>query len=181
MVTPELITYIRQELADGVSREDIVKLLTPNGWSPQDIAEAFTAVSAQRAIAPGYSVQKDFFVHRFCRDFGCLCFFPIYSASATSSRYRGVRTDTQTKPASQSSRFRRAVIAGYRAGPISTNNRAYRHNPDSTGERATDTNSDSSGYSSGFGTNSCSQTCRSVRRRHLYRFRHRRVLWHGSG
>lgn len=41
MISPELVAFIRKELAAGVSREDIKKLLIPNGWSEQDMREAF--------------------------------------------------------------------------------------------------------------------------------------------
>ncbi len=41
MITPELVTYVHQQLAAGISREDIKKSLVPNGWSTQDIAHVF--------------------------------------------------------------------------------------------------------------------------------------------
>lgn len=51
MVTPELITYIRQQRADGVLQEKIAQTLTQHGWSSKDIAEAFLSISAPKPIS----------------------------------------------------------------------------------------------------------------------------------
>jgi uncharacterized protein with FMN-binding domain len=54
MITPELITYIRQQLSAGVPKETIAKALAPSGWSPQDIAQAFASITppSTPAVAP---------------------------------------------------------------------------------------------------------------------------------
>ena len=51
MVTPELITYIRQQLASGASKEKIAKALAPQGWLPQDISQAFSSIATPSAIS----------------------------------------------------------------------------------------------------------------------------------
>ncbi len=45
MVTPELITYIKEEFAKGKKREDVQKILVvEGGWSEADLNEAFRTV-----------------------------------------------------------------------------------------------------------------------------------------
>jgi hypothetical protein len=52
MVTPEIINYIRQQIAAGVSREQISINLKQNGWNDLDIAEAFNATTVPLGAAP---------------------------------------------------------------------------------------------------------------------------------
>jgi len=47
MVTPELLTFIKAELAKGVSRDTIITLLKQNRWMDVDINEAFNTISVQ--------------------------------------------------------------------------------------------------------------------------------------
>jgi uncharacterized protein with FMN-binding domain len=51
MISPELIAYIRKQAAAGVSKEVIAKSLMPNGWSRQDIDQAFTAAATPVATS----------------------------------------------------------------------------------------------------------------------------------
>ena len=44
MITPELQTYIRQQLGAGVSKEAIKQNLSVNGWDSQDLDEAFFSI-----------------------------------------------------------------------------------------------------------------------------------------
>lgn len=46
MISQELITYIRKQTAAGVSKEVIARSLIPNGWSRQDIDQAFVSITA---------------------------------------------------------------------------------------------------------------------------------------
>ncbi len=46
MVTPELLTFIKAELAKGVSRDTIITLLKQNRWMDVDINEAFNNISS---------------------------------------------------------------------------------------------------------------------------------------
>ena len=41
MVTPQLLDYVRQQLAAGVAQDDIRHTLATQGWAEQDIGEAF--------------------------------------------------------------------------------------------------------------------------------------------
>ncbi len=52
MISPELIAYIRKQTAAGVSYEAIAKSLIPNGWSRQDIDQAFAAIIIPTAVVP---------------------------------------------------------------------------------------------------------------------------------
>src|SRR4051812_34651392 len=44
MISDQFITFIKQQLAVGVAKEDITRVLKINGLSDQEIAEGFTAV-----------------------------------------------------------------------------------------------------------------------------------------
>lgn len=52
MITPELITFIKQQLSAGVSREQISQTLQKNGWTSADIGEAFTQAMPPAPIVP---------------------------------------------------------------------------------------------------------------------------------
>jgi len=45
MPSPEIITYLQSQLATGQTRENLVALLSQNGWQPQDIDAAFVAIT----------------------------------------------------------------------------------------------------------------------------------------
>ena len=47
MISREIVTYIRTQLARGTSKETIARNLTQNGWLPSDVADGFAAVSAE--------------------------------------------------------------------------------------------------------------------------------------
>jgi len=51
MPTPEIINYVRQQIASGIPRDQISASLKQNGWNDLDIAEAFkaSAISANTA------------------------------------------------------------------------------------------------------------------------------------
>ncbi len=57
MITPEIISYIRSQLAAGVSREALTSSLSGQGWMLQDIQEAFNAVSAPIQAPTGSASQ----------------------------------------------------------------------------------------------------------------------------
>jgi hypothetical protein len=45
MITPELQTYIRQQLGAGVTKDAIKQNLSVNGWNSQDLDEAFLSIN----------------------------------------------------------------------------------------------------------------------------------------
>ncbi len=49
MVSPQLLDYIRQQLATGVSKEEIIQALVTTGWQGQDINDAFSTIGTQSA------------------------------------------------------------------------------------------------------------------------------------
>lgn len=56
MVNPQLLDYIKQQLAQGLSKEAIfTNLASSGGWNPADINEAFSAVGINISNAPGIS------------------------------------------------------------------------------------------------------------------------------
>jgi hypothetical protein len=52
MPTHQLLDYIRQNLAVGLSRADIEKGLLTAGWAAQDITDGFTAIEHPEAVVP---------------------------------------------------------------------------------------------------------------------------------
>jgi hypothetical protein len=52
MVTPQLLDYIRQNLATGLARADIEKALVAAGWAVQDITDGFTAIEHPGSAVP---------------------------------------------------------------------------------------------------------------------------------
>ncbi len=52
MINQQLLDYIRQQVAVGVSREDITKALASSGWNPLDVQEAFAALRQQGFLVP---------------------------------------------------------------------------------------------------------------------------------
>ncbi len=59
MVSPELLGYIRAEIKNNASHEDIRSRLTLQGWTSGDVGEAFAIIDAENAIripAPGPTV-----------------------------------------------------------------------------------------------------------------------------
>ncbi|MFZ1075589.1 MAG: hypothetical protein WAN50_04420 [Minisyncoccia bacterium] len=55
MLTREILDYVRQQLAAGMSKDELEKVLIATGWSVQDINDAFFAVGGARPASP--SVQ----------------------------------------------------------------------------------------------------------------------------
>jgi uncharacterized RDD family membrane protein YckC/type II secretory pathway pseudopilin PulG len=51
MINPQLLDYVRQQQTAGISKEDIRKSLTTQGWSEQDLNEVFAAVAPVAANA----------------------------------------------------------------------------------------------------------------------------------
>ena len=49
MTTPELITFVRGEIAKGASRDAITDMLKPQGWSDIDVNDTFNAISPTQA------------------------------------------------------------------------------------------------------------------------------------
>ena len=45
MVNQQLLDYVKQQLQQGVSREQIKSSLMANGWQAQDIDEAFSTIN----------------------------------------------------------------------------------------------------------------------------------------
>lgn len=50
MITQQVLDYIRQQLATGISKEQIGQNLSTQGWSQQDINEAFASIGATTAV-----------------------------------------------------------------------------------------------------------------------------------
>ena len=57
MVSPQLLDYIRQQLAAGVSKEEISKALIANSWQVVDINEALAAFPSPQLVTPPPVVQ----------------------------------------------------------------------------------------------------------------------------
>lgn len=51
MVSSDQVDYIRQQLAAGVERGDLIKALMGNGWGPVDIDDLFARVSVAPVVA----------------------------------------------------------------------------------------------------------------------------------
>jgi len=51
MITPQLIDFVRKQRATGISKADIEKSLAQNGWTPADIAEAFSVTLPSPPVA----------------------------------------------------------------------------------------------------------------------------------
>ena len=59
MITPEFIKYIKQKIAIGFSKEDLTKTIIKNGWTPEDLDEAFNAISKNLSVeTPSLINQK---------------------------------------------------------------------------------------------------------------------------
>lgn len=52
MINQEILSYIRAQVANGVSREDIIKALATGGWSKQDAQEAFDSIDGKQPATP---------------------------------------------------------------------------------------------------------------------------------
>lgn len=50
MITQELLGYIKQQLALGISREQISQVLQSNGWTTTDVGEAFAHITPAQPI-----------------------------------------------------------------------------------------------------------------------------------
>lgn len=53
VVPGPLLDYVKQQLAQGVAREQIVTALIASGWQTSDIASVFSSMPSQQAPAPG--------------------------------------------------------------------------------------------------------------------------------
>ena len=61
MINPQLLDYVRQQLAASLSKEEIAKALATQGWSQQDIDEVFNAVASQAVIKRKFSWRASFY------------------------------------------------------------------------------------------------------------------------
>ena len=52
MASAQLIAYFREQLAAGISKEDIAKVLYAQGWQSSDVDEAFAAVGNISTLSP---------------------------------------------------------------------------------------------------------------------------------
>ena len=52
MINQQLLDYVRQQLAAGVSKEEISKSLIAAGWQASDVNEALNQITVQRSSAP---------------------------------------------------------------------------------------------------------------------------------
>ncbi len=59
MTTPELLDFIKQQLAAGKSHAEISGMLEPHGWATADIAEGFDTVAPAPAPAPVAPVMPE--------------------------------------------------------------------------------------------------------------------------
>ncbi len=50
MITEELLSYIRKEITDGSTKEQITEILTTSGWTTPDIEEAFVKIGASYKV-----------------------------------------------------------------------------------------------------------------------------------
>lgn len=64
MVTPELLNFIKQKLAQGANAEEIRAELLGNGWQEADISEGFGAVQASGLSSPSQISALRFFNNR---------------------------------------------------------------------------------------------------------------------
>ena len=58
MINQELLDYVKQQLQQGVSKEQIKGSLMGNGWQESDINEAFMALSAPSIPVPPATVPS---------------------------------------------------------------------------------------------------------------------------
>ena len=52
MANPQLVQYIRESMAKGISRDPLTKLLADAGWSSADVQEAFASLTNAVPNAP---------------------------------------------------------------------------------------------------------------------------------
>jgi hypothetical protein len=52
MANPQLVQYIKDNSAKGISREVLTKTLTEAGWSASDVQDAFVANANPAALSP---------------------------------------------------------------------------------------------------------------------------------
>ncbi len=58
MINQQLLDYIRQQLNQGTSREQITSSLIANGWLPSDVNEAFVALPLNPSPAPQAPISQ---------------------------------------------------------------------------------------------------------------------------
>jgi hypothetical protein len=49
MITPELQTYIRQQIGAGITKEVIMQNLSAKGWNVQDVNDTFLAIESEQS------------------------------------------------------------------------------------------------------------------------------------
>ena len=57
MITPELLTFIRDQLAAGTSREQVADMLLSNGWSAADITNALSQAAPVQPVQPTQPIE----------------------------------------------------------------------------------------------------------------------------
>lgn len=56
MTNTELLEYVKQQMAQGISKETIyTNLISSGGWNPTDVSEVFNSLGAPIAVAPNTS------------------------------------------------------------------------------------------------------------------------------
>jgi uncharacterized protein with FMN-binding domain len=59
MITPEFVKYVKQKLAIGFSKKEIANIAIKNGWTLDDLNEAFNAISKNLSVEePSLMDQK---------------------------------------------------------------------------------------------------------------------------
>ncbi|MGC8776081.1 MAG: hypothetical protein ACP5QN_02105 [Minisyncoccia bacterium] len=61
MITEQLLDYIKQQLLQGVSKEDIGDILLAQGWQPADIEEAFKVINSSNSSNSLNNAPSQFF------------------------------------------------------------------------------------------------------------------------
>jgi hypothetical protein len=56
MVTPQMLDYIRSQLASGISQDAVKKSLTTSGWAEADITQAFASLGSTLPPSPAATV-----------------------------------------------------------------------------------------------------------------------------
>ncbi len=82
MITPELIQYVREELAKGKTREEIHKVLvSEGGWSEEDSSEAFRIVIPMQSFPTQIIKNKKKLSKRVLEDIVFLVFCLVFTVS----------------------------------------------------------------------------------------------------
>src|SRR3989344_3472839 len=99
MITQAMLDYIKQQLGQGVNKEEIRNALINIGWQTQDIQEGFNKLErpAQSEQVPPQNIQPQ----------------TIYSSKPQGSPFqpRTVQPPTDSTPQSQSQQFQPQIIS----------------------------------------------------------------------